>query len=101
MFRLELTTPRATYEPGDAIAAVARVTYLGPDPAIAVTTATASSCFQVEEVGGTRRMEVGAADLRVDEPGERPAAPVPFGKSGSPTDRPSQGFDQAWYEDPS
>src|SRR3954447_12630589 len=33
-FRLELTTPRSTYGPADAIQPVATLTYLGPDATI-------------------------------------------------------------------
>jgi hypothetical protein len=101
MFRLELTTPQDRYEPGYTIAPVARVTYLGPDPAVSVNHGHSQLVFQVEEVGGTRRMEGGSrascesTNLVKGEPLD-----VPFGKSGSPTDDPATGFDQAWYEDP-
>jgi hypothetical protein len=101
MFRLELTTPRGTYEPGYPIAPVARVTYLGPDHAIGVSHSRSQLVFQVEEVDGKRRMEGGSrlscesTNLVKDEPLD-----VPFGKSGSPINDPTQGFDQAWYEDP-
>jgi hypothetical protein len=101
MFRLELTTPRDTYEPGYAIAPVARVTYLGPDAAIAVNHSHSQLGFQVEEVGGTRRME-GGSRLSCETTNLVKGQPldVPFGKSGSPTNDPGSGFDQAWYEDP-
>ncbi len=99
-FRLELTTPRGTYEPGYPIETIARVAYLGPDPTIAVTHGHSQLVFQIEEVHGTRRMKGGtrlsceATNLVKGE-----SLDVPFGKSGSPTDA-SQGFDQAWYKDP-
>ena len=101
MFRLELTTPRAMYERGYAIEPVARVTYLGPESAITVNHSHSQLGFQVEEVNGTRRMEGGSrlscesTNLVKGEPLD-----VPFSKSGSPTDDPTQGFDQAWYRDP-
>jgi hypothetical protein len=101
VFRLELTTPRATYEPGYAIAPVARVTYLGPDPAIAVTHSHSQLVFQVQEVDGTRQME-GGSRLSCESTNLVKGEPlaIPFSKSGSRTDDPTQGFDQAWYEDP-
>jgi hypothetical protein len=101
MFRLELTTPRGTFGPGYPIAPVARVTYLGPDHAIAVSHSHSRLVFQVEEVDSKRRMEGGSrlscesTNLVKDEPLD-----VPFGKSGSPTNDPREGFDRAWYEDP-
>jgi hypothetical protein len=101
MFRLDLTTPRDTYQPGYAIAPVARVTYLGPDAAIAVNHSHSQLGFQIEEVGGTRRME-GGSRLSCETTNLVKGQPldVPFGKSGSPTNDPGSGFDQAWYEDP-
>lgn len=101
MFRLELTTPRDTYEPGYAIAPVARVTYLGPDPAIAVNHSHSQLVFQVDEVGGSRRMEGGSrASCESTNLVKGQPLDIPFGKSGSATDHPATGFDQAWYEDP-
>lgn len=101
MFRLELTTPRDTYEPGYPIAPVARVTYLGPDSTIAVTHTHSQLVFQVEEVDGARRME-GGSRLSCESTNLVKGEPlvVPFGKSGSPTDPASKGFDETWYEDP-
>ena len=60
MFRLELTTPHATYRPGEAIAPVARVTYLGPDPAVTVSHSHSQLVFQIQEVGGVRAMDGGS-----------------------------------------
>jgi hypothetical protein len=100
MFRLGLTTPHATYGPGDAITPVARVTYLGPDGAITVQHAHSQLVFQVEEVDGTRRME-GGSRLSCESTNLVKGEPlvVPFTKSGSPDD-PAKDFDLAWYMDP-
>jgi hypothetical protein len=99
MFRLELTTPRDVYGPGDAITPVAQVTYLGPERTITVQHTHSQLVFQVDEVGGKRQMEGGSrfscesTNLVKGEP-----LLVPFGKSGSPDD-PAKGFDLAWYTD--
>jgi hypothetical protein len=100
IFRLELMTPRGTYEPGYPIAPVASLTYLGPDGAITVQHDTSPVQFRIEEVGGSRatgggsRLICGSTNLIKDAPLD-----VPFAKAGSPTDDPAAGFDQAWYAD--
>ena len=99
-FRLELTTPQATYSPADAIEPVARMTYLGPRAAETIFHAAYPIGFRIEEVGGPRLMGGG-----MDQPCLRTelakggSAVLPFAKAGSPDD-PKQGFDRAWYEDP-
>jgi hypothetical protein len=101
MFRIELTTPRATYTTVDEITPVARLIYLGPDATRTVSHATHPIGFRVEEIGGARTMPGGtrlpcvSTVLTRDVPIEQP-----FSKSGSPTDDPAVGFDQRWYEDP-
>jgi hypothetical protein len=99
-FRLDLTTPQATYGPEDAIEPVARMTYLGPRAAETIFHAAYPIGFRIEEVGGVRLMGGG-----MDQPclstelGKGESAVLPFAKAGSPDD-PKSGFDRAWYEDP-
>lgn len=99
-FRLDLTTPQATYGPKDAIEPVATMTYLGPRAIETVFHAAYPIGFSIEEVGGPRLMGGG-----MDQPCLRTelskggSAVLPFAKAGSPDD-PTQGFDRAWYEDP-
>jgi len=99
-FRLDLTTPQATYGPEDAIEPVARVTYLGPRATETIFHAAYPIGFRIEEVGGQRLMGGGMDTpcLRT-ELAKGESAVLPFAKAGSPDD-PRQGFDRAWYEDP-
>jgi hypothetical protein len=98
-FRLDLTTPQATYSPEDAIEPVARMTYLGPRATETIFHAAYPIGFRIEEVGGQRLMGGGmdqpclATELAKGE-----SAVLPFAKAGSPDD-PKNGFDRAWYED--
>ena len=99
-FRLDLTTPQATYSAEDAIEPVARMTYLGPRATETILHAAYPIGFRIEEVGGQRSMGGG-----MDQPclgtelAKGESAVLPFAKAGSPDD-PAQGFDRAWYEDP-
>jgi hypothetical protein len=99
-FRLDLTTPQATYKPEDAIEPVARMTYLGPRATETIFHAAYPIGFRIEEVGGQRLMGGGMDTpcLRT-ELAKGESAVLPFAKAGSPDD-PRQGFDRAWYEDP-
>lgn len=97
VFRLSLTTPRATYGPDDAIEPVATITYLGPEATVTVYHADQSIGFRIEEVDGTRVMGGGMRQpCRSTELISGVPSAVPFSKAGSPGD----GFDRAWYEDP-
>jgi hypothetical protein len=98
IFRLELTTPSGIYGPTDAITPVARLTYVGPDPAVTFGHSDPAVFFTIEEVDGRGRQMTGGANdvclsttIRRDVP-----STIPFHKSGQ-TDL---GFDLAWFQDP-
>jgi len=99
-FRLDLTTPQATYGPEDAIEPIATMTYLGPRATETIFHAAYPIGFRIEEVGGQWLMGGGMDTpcLRT-ELAKGESAVLPFAKAGSPDD-PTQGFDRAWYEDP-
>ncbi len=100
MFRLQLYTPRGIYVPGDAIASVASVTYLGPDGTSSVQHMSSPVQFRIEEVDGRRVMPgfsndiCGSTNLTKDTPFD-----VPFAKAGAATDDAAAGFDVTWYQD--
>lgn len=101
--RLTLTTPHGTYRPNEAIESIATVTYLGPLDAESLFHATSPILFHVEEIGGTRTMDI-ATDLPcLRTPFDRGvSAAYPFRKTG-PVSGPGvapTGFDRAWYDDP-
>ena len=99
-FRLDLTTPQATYRPEDAIEPVARMTYLGPRATEKIFHAMYPIGFRIEEVGGVRLMGGGMdTPCKWTDLAKGASALLPFGKAGSP-DNPEEGFDRAWYEDP-
>jgi hypothetical protein len=99
-FRLTLTTPHGSYATTDAIEPVASLTYLGPLPTTTVHHAMYPIGFRIEEVGGVRTMAGGMRQpCGSTELTKGIATDIPFAKAGSP-DNPSDGFDQAWYEDP-
>jgi hypothetical protein len=97
VFRLTVSTPQGTYGPTEAIAPVATLTYLGPDPEVTIFHAAHPIGFRIEGVGNDRVMGGGtrlpcrSTDLAKDQP-----ITQAFGKGGSP----DEVFDRAWYEDP-
>jgi hypothetical protein len=100
MFRLELTTPRGTYGPDDAIEPVATVTYHGPKATETISHAASPIGFRIEEVGGQRQMAGGMRQpCKSTVLANGTPTTVPFAKAGSP-DNPNDGFDRAWYNDP-
>jgi hypothetical protein len=97
MFRLDLSTPRGTYGPNDAITPVTSVTYLGPDATQTMYHGASPVAFAIEEVGGSRRMSGGMDEPCLHTAVTRDApALVPFQKAGEI----GTGFDQAWFGDP-
>ena len=97
VFRLDLTTSRATYGPNEAIDSSASVTYLGPDANETMYHGSSPVGFVIEEVDGPRRMG-GGMDLPCLNTAVEKDAPLryPFAKAGTTDD----GFDMAWYRDP-
>ena len=97
VFQLNLTTPRSTYAPDDAIEPVATVTYLGPNGETSMYHASSPVGFVIEEIGGARQMDGG-----IDQPCLHTAAQkgvplaYPFEKAGTT----EHGFDETWYRDP-
>lgn len=97
VFRLELSTPRRTYAPTDAIEPVATIRYLGSNGETTMYHAASPVGFIIEEIGGDRQMggvmnePCLRTTIRVDTP-----LTYPFDKAGT-TER---GFDAAWYQDP-
>ena len=97
MFRLEMTTPRGIYGPGEPIEPVATLTYVGPGPEQTMYHGTSPIVFSIDEIGGTRTMlggmgpSCGSSVIRKDTP-----LTYPFAKSGSM----DAFFDRAWWDDP-
>ncbi len=82
--KLTLTADRATYAEGDAIAAVATIEYLGPEPSIPVSSSPGVVIFSVDRLDGPERVQGGDRLSCVGTTLERgvPRA-FPWAKSGS------------------
>jgi hypothetical protein len=99
-FELRVQSERSTFRSNDAIEPVAFVTYLGPADTV-VFHAASMVGFRIQEIGGPRSMGGGMDLPCLQTPmASGQTLPFPFEKAGAVAENPAEGFDAAWYQDP-